>query len=100
MSLGPAAMVTALVPATRIDPRVALQLSVIDLVMVMAPKPPGSRQSISPAGAVFEIAPAKVLQGAGAAARIGVVADAGDPGSGCLGVGRRRCQYWDEKSDG
>src|SRR6476469_5180858 len=34
------------------------------LVMVTAPKPPGSRQSISPPTAVFEIAPAKVLQGA------------------------------------
>jgi hypothetical protein len=37
---------------------------VIALVMVMVPKPPGSRQLISPAVAVFEIAPAKVLQGA------------------------------------
>jgi hypothetical protein len=32
--------------------------------MVTAPKPPGSRQLISPSGAVFEIAPAKVLHGA------------------------------------
>ena len=37
---------------------------VIDLVMVTAPKPPGSRQLISPPAAVFEIAPAKVLHGA------------------------------------
>src|SRR2546429_5613136 len=37
---------------------------VIALVIVTAPKPPGSRQSISPPAAVFEIAPAKVLQGA------------------------------------
>src|SRR5450631_909353 len=36
----------------------------IDLVMVTAPKPPESRQLISPAGAVLEMAPAKVLQGA------------------------------------
>src|SRR5271154_4373108 len=36
----------------------------IALVMVSAPNPPGSRQLISPAAAVFEIAPAKVLQGA------------------------------------
>src|SRR5437868_14067599 len=34
------------------------------LVMVTAPKPPGSRQSISPPAAVLEIAPANVLQGA------------------------------------
>src|SRR5438270_12213246 len=32
--------------------------------MVTAPKPPGSRASISPQSAVFEMAPAKVLQGA------------------------------------
>src|SRR5205823_6730923 len=37
---------------------------VIDLVIVTAPKPPGSRASISPQSAVLEIAPAKVLQGA------------------------------------
>src|SRR3954465_5765820 len=32
--------------------------------MVTVPKPPGSRQLISPPAAVFEIAPAKVLHGA------------------------------------
>src|SRR5258705_7042177 len=32
--------------------------------MVTAPKPPGSRTSISPPAAVFEIAPANVLHGA------------------------------------
>jgi len=37
---------------------------VIAFVIVTAPKPPGSRQLISPPAAVFEIAPAKVLQGA------------------------------------
>jgi hypothetical protein len=37
---------------------------VIDLVIVTAPKPPGSSASISPHAAVFEIAPAQVLQGA------------------------------------
>src|SRR5712691_11136560 len=37
---------------------------VIDLVIVRAPKPPGSRASISPKLAVLEIAPAKVLHGA------------------------------------
>ena len=42
----------------------ASQEMVIDLVRVTAPKPPGSRQLISPAGAVLEIAPAKVLEGA------------------------------------
>src|SRR6185295_2673631 len=36
----------------------------IDLVMVTPPKPPGSRQLISPWGAVLEIAPGKVLHGA------------------------------------
>src|SRR6185295_15446155 len=37
---------------------------VMDLVMVTPPKPPGSRQLISPPAAVFEMAPAKVLHGA------------------------------------
>jgi hypothetical protein len=37
---------------------------VIDLVIVTAPNPPGSRQLISPFTAVLDMAPAKVLQGA------------------------------------
>src|SRR5437868_2135293 len=37
---------------------------VSDLLIVTAPKPPGSRQLISPPAAVLEIAPANVLQGA------------------------------------
>src|SRR5438876_7427614 len=37
---------------------------VMDLVIVTAPKPPGSSTSMIPAVAVFEIAPAKVLHGA------------------------------------
>src|ERR1700687_2550166 len=36
----------------------------IDLVMVTAPKPPGSSTLISPPAAVFEMAPANVLHGA------------------------------------
>src|SRR3954469_14433267 len=36
----------------------------IDLVIVTEPNPPGSRQLISPLAAVFEMAPAYVLQGA------------------------------------
>src|ERR1700709_2166466 len=48
----------------RTEPNVPLQSIVIDLVIVSVPKPPGSRQSISPPAAVLEIAPAKVLQGA------------------------------------
>src|SRR4051794_19740436 len=53
-----------LVPAARIEPSVPAQSIVIDFVIVTAPKPPGSIQLISPAAAVLEIAPAKVLQGA------------------------------------
>jgi len=52
------------VPAARTEPKVPPQSIVIDFVIVTAPKPPGSRQSISPLGAVLEIAPAKVLHGA------------------------------------
>src|SRR5437870_11648767 len=57
-------MTIPLVPLTRTEPTPESQSIVIDLVMVSPPKPPGSRQSISPFVAVFEIAPAKVLQGA------------------------------------
>src|SRR2546426_7463202 len=45
-------------PASKVD------VMLIDLVMVTAPKPPGSSTLISPLGAVLEIAPAKVLHGA------------------------------------
>src|SRR5215212_1537136 len=48
----------------RIDAIVPVPSRVIDLVIVTAPKPPGSRASISPQAAVFEIAPAQVLHGA------------------------------------
>ena len=51
-------------PLARIPPVTVPQSRVIDLVIVTAPKPPGSRQSISPPAAVFEMAPGKVLQGA------------------------------------
>src|SRR2546423_13114669 len=56
-------MMTPEAPAARIE---AMQQAsiVIDLVMVTAPNPAGSSASISPKLAVFEIAPAKVLQGA------------------------------------
>src|SRR5262245_5172046 len=59
-----ALMTIALVPPTRIDPNVPPQSSVMLFVMVTAPNPPGSIQSISPPAAVLEIAPAKVLHGA------------------------------------
>src|SRR5436305_13042818 len=52
------------VPPPRIEPRVPPPSRTIDLVIVTAPKPPGSMQSISPLSAVLEIAPANVLQGA------------------------------------
>src|SRR5256714_11225715 len=55
---------TPLVPAPKIEARVPVPSRVMDLVIVTAPKPPGSRASISPQSAVFEIAPAQVLQGA------------------------------------
>jgi hypothetical protein len=53
-----------LVPLTRTPPVLDPQSIVIDFVIVTAQKPPGSKQSISPETAVFEIAPAKVLHGA------------------------------------
>src|SRR6266702_3944405 len=57
-------MLMPLVPETSTEPKISWQSMVIDLVMVTAPKPPGSRQLISPPPAVLEIAPAKVLHGA------------------------------------
>src|SRR5258708_7804759 len=53
-----------LVPAFRLEPKTSEQSIVMDFVIVTAPKPPGSRQLISPPAAVLLIAPAKVLHGA------------------------------------
>src|SRR5215469_12792539 len=57
-------MTIPLVPDTSTPAVPVSQEMMIDLVMVTAPNPPGSRQLISPKVAVFEMAPAKVLQGA------------------------------------
>src|SRR5215475_6802534 len=54
----------ALVPDTSTPAVPVSQEMVMDLVIVTAPNPPGSRQLISPPVAVFEIAPGNVLQGA------------------------------------
>src|SRR5467141_2480607 len=65
ISAAPAATLMPLVRAARMPATCPPPPSiVIALVIVTAPKPPGSRASISPPAAVFEIAPAKVLQGA------------------------------------
>jgi hypothetical protein len=63
-SFAPAFTTIAFVPETRTPAVTPSQEIVIAFVIVTAPNPPGSRQLISPPGAVFEIAPAKVLQGA------------------------------------
>src|SRR5882757_4206959 len=64
-SFGPAWITIPLVPLTRTEATWPPPPSmVMDLVMVTAPNPPGSRASISPPGAVLEMAPAKVLHGA------------------------------------
>src|SRR5690349_9586907 len=64
-SPAPAATTIPFVPDTNTDATWPPPPSmVIALVIVTAPNPPGSRASISPPGAVFEIAPAQVLQGA------------------------------------
>src|SRR2546425_5321594 len=57
-------IITPVVEALRIELKISWQSMVIDLVMVTTPKPPGSRQLISPLTAVFEMAPANVLHGA------------------------------------
>src|SRR6186997_3042669 len=63
-SVAAALMIIPVVSEARIEANVPLPSRVIDLVIVTAPKPPGSRASISPQAAVLEIAPAQVLQGA------------------------------------
>src|SRR5436305_9449767 len=64
VSVAAAATTMPLVPLTRTPASRPTHLIVMPLVMVTPPKPPGSRQLIVPLGAVFEIAPAKVLHGA------------------------------------
>src|SRR5438067_13784168 len=66
---GTAALISLIVtadgePADRMPASVPVPLRVMPFVMVTTPKPPGSRTEISPLSAVFEIAPANVLQGA------------------------------------
>jgi hypothetical protein len=56
--------VIPLVPAATTPASVYSHWIATDLVIVNAPKPPPSMQLISPPVAVFEMAPAKVLQGA------------------------------------
>src|SRR5437764_642264 len=63
-SVAPADTTIAFVPETSTPAVTPSQAIVIAFVIVTPPKPPGSRQFISPPAAVFEIAPAKVLQGA------------------------------------
>src|SRR5215218_6517527 len=64
LSFTPALMVTPFTREARTPASVPSPLMVMDLVMVTAPKPPGSRAEISPPAEVLERAPAKVLQGA------------------------------------
>src|SRR5580704_2195404 len=62
-SPAPAWTTIPLVPDTSTLPSVSSQLIVSALVIVTAPKPPGSRQLISPPAVVWAMAPAKVRQG-------------------------------------
>src|SRR3569833_1060516 len=64
VSAAPAETTNPLVPPTKTPASIDSHATEIALVMGKAPKPPGSRQLISPLAAVFEIAPAKVLHGA------------------------------------
>src|SRR5882672_6046469 len=66
LSLTPALTMIALTKLEAIEahPHPVPPSIVMALVMVTAPNPPGSRASISPPAAVFDIAPANVLQGA------------------------------------
>src|SRR4029450_1033307 len=62
--LGEMLMMIPVVPLARMLAKISWQSIVIDLVIVTAPKPPGSRQLISPLMNVLLMAPANVLQGA------------------------------------
>src|SRR6185503_20286237 len=64
LSVGPALTTMPLVPEASTLPPMPSQTIASDFVIVTVPKPPGSRQLISPLAAVFEIAPANVLHGA------------------------------------
>src|SRR5713226_3613751 len=64
-SPAPALMFAPFVPVMSALARNPPPSIVIDLVIGIDPKPPGSRASISPPGFVFEMAPAKVLHGVG-----------------------------------
>src|SRR5213596_3612789 len=64
LSVVRALTMTPWTPECRTLPRVPVQSIWIDLVMVTAPNPPGSRQLMMPGLAVLEIAPANVLHGA------------------------------------
>src|SRR6202034_2945056 len=64
-SVAPAATTIPLVPETSTEAMWPPPPSrVIALVIVTAPKPPGSNASISPPAAVLEMAPGQVLHGA------------------------------------
>src|ERR1051325_4867486 len=63
-SVDAALTVIPVVREARIDANVPVPSSVIDLVFVTAPKPPGSSAWISPQAAGLEMAPAQVLHGA------------------------------------
>src|SRR3954465_5740617 len=64
LSVAVALITIPFVPLMSTPPSVYWHLIVNDLPIVTPPKPPGSRQLISPPFAVFEIAPANVLHGA------------------------------------
>ena len=64
LSVSKTDMTIPLVPDTSTPASKPTEVMLMDFVMVTAPKPPGSRTLISPPGAVLEMAPAKVLQGA------------------------------------
>src|ERR1043165_4322535 len=64
LSVVSALMTTPCTPEERMLPSSSEQSMVIDFVIVTGPKPPASRQLMMPPAAVFEMAPANVLQGA------------------------------------
>ena len=84
-------------PLTRVPGVPASHEMVRALLIVSDPKPPPPRQLISPPAAVAAVCGRKGLAWLRAAAWVGVIADAGDPGPGGLCIRRRKPEEAQER---
>ena len=77
-------MITPVVPLARIEAKTSWQSMVIDLVMVTAPNPPGSRQLDLAIDRRLADGAGKRLARGGTGTRVDVITDTGHPGPGRL----------------